>query len=201
MLILILVLDSMNLANKVKSSLIAFLVLSIFILIFFIFPLNKDIKNNAVELASQKQDSLYLDNRLKSIEEFRKDYKEIRKNIDKGQNLFVKSEAPVNFIGFLEEISENSNVSIKISPFPVAKKLGDKWHSMVFQISAVADFENFLKFLEKIESGPYLIQIENLDIVRLTAQDLNARELAAYSVGDIKTNFSLKTFANQISEL
>jgi len=191
----------MSLANKVKLSLIVFLVLSIFMLVFLIFPLSKDIKNNATELTFRKQDSLYLDDRLKNIEEFRKDYKEIRKNIDKGKNLFVKSEAPVNFIGFLEEISENSNVSIKISPFPVAKKLGDQWYSMVFQISTVADFENFLKFLEKIESGPYLTQIENLNIVRLTAQDLNAKELAAYSVGDIKANFSLKAFANQISEL
>jgi len=191
----------MSLANKVKLSLIVFFVLSIFILVFFIFPLNKDIKNNAVELTFRKQDSLYLDNRLKNIEEFRKDYKEIRKNIDKGESLFVKSEAPVNFIGFLEEISENSNVSIKISPFPVAKKLGDKWYSMIFQISAAAGFENFLEFLEKIELGPYLIQIENLDIVRLTARDLNAKELAAYSIGDIKANFSLKAFANQIPEL
>jgi hypothetical protein len=154
-----------------------------------------------MELVLRRQDSLQLDNTLKSIEEFRKDYKEIRKNIDKGESSFLKSEAPVNFIGFLEKISENSNTSIDISPSPVVKKLGDKWYSMIFQISATAGFENFLKFLEKIESGPYLIQIENLNIVRLTTQGLSAEELEAYSIGDIKANFSLKAFANQVPEL
>jgi hypothetical protein len=182
----------MNLANKVKLSLIIFLALTILMLVLFIYPLYKNIQDNTVELSRQKQDSLYLDDKLKNIDEFKKDYKEIRKNINKGESLLVRSEAPVSFIGFLEQISEESDISIKISPSPAIKKLGDAWYSMVFQISTTADFGNFLKFIEKIELGPYLTQIENLNI-GLTDEDLNAD-----SVGHIKSNFSLKAFANQM---
>lgn len=191
----------MTLKNKTKLSLIIFLALSVFILIFLVFPLYKNIKDNATELSFKKQDSLYMDNKLENIEEFRKNYKEIKANLEKGENLFVKSEAPVNFIGFLEEISQESNVSIEISPSAPAKKVDDLWYSIIFQIDANGRFPNVLKFIEKLESGPYLIQIETLGIIRLTADDLRSKDLARYSIGDAKASFSIKAFANQTSEL
>jgi len=187
----------MTLKTKTKLSFIVFLALSIFILIFLIFPLYKNIKDNAAELSFKKQDSLYVDNELKNIEEFRKNYKEIKANLEKGENLFAKSEAPVNFIGFLEETSQESNISIKISPSVPIKKVGDPWYSIIFQINANGRFPDILKFIEKLESGPYLTQIETLGIIRLTADDLKSKELARYSIGDAKAIFSIKAFANQ----
>jgi len=191
----------MTLKNKTNLSLIVFLALSIFILIFLVFPLYKNIKDNAVELSLKKQDSLSVDNKLKNIEEFRENYKEIKENLEKGENLFVKSEAPVNFIGFLEEISQKSNVSIKIFPSAPMKKVSDPWHSIIFHINANGRFPDILKFIERLESGPYLTQIETLGIMHLTANDLKAEGLAGYSVGDAKVSFSIKTFADQTSEL
>jgi len=191
----------MILKNQIKLSLIIFLALSIFILIFLVYPLYKDIKDNATELSFKKQDSFYMDNELKNIEEFKKNYKEIGVNLEKGESLFVKSEAPVNFIGFLEKTSENSDVSIEISPSASVKKINDQWYSIVFQINANGKFPDILKFIEKLESGPYLSQIETLNVTRLTADNLRSKEFAGYSVGDAKTRFSIKAFANQISEL
>jgi len=191
----------MILKNKTKLSLIIFLALSIFILIFLVFPLYKNIKDNAIELSLKKRGSLYVDNKLKNVEEFRKNYKEIKVNLEKGKSLFLKSEAPVNFIRFLEEISQESNVSIKISPSTPAKKMDDPWYSIVFQINANGSFPNVLKFIEKLESGPYLTQIETLGIIRMTANDLRSKDLAKYSIGDVKASFSIKAFANQTSGL
>lgn len=191
----------MTLKNKIKISLIIFLALSIFILIFLVYPLYKNIKDNATELAFKKQDSFYIDNKMKNIEEFKKNYNEIGVNLEKGESLFVKSEAPVNFIGFLEKTSEDSDVSIKISPSVPVKKINDPWYSIIFQLSAIGKFPDILKFIEKLESGPYLTQIETLDIIRLTADNLKSKEFAGYSVGDAKINFSIKAFANQVSKL
>ncbi len=186
----------MILKDKIKLSLIVFLALSIFILIFLVYPIYKNIKDNAIELSLKKQDSLYIDNKLSNIEEFKKNYKEIKANLEKGESLFIKSEAPVNFIGFLEKISENSDVSIKISPSAAVIKMDDFWYSIMFQINASGRFPDILKFIEKLESGPYLTQIETLDIIRLTVNDVRSKEFAGYSVGDTRASFSIKSFAN-----
>ena len=191
----------MTLKNKIELSLIIFLALSIFILIFLVYPLYKDIKDNAAELSFKKQDSFYIDNKLKNIEDFKKNYQEIGVSLEKGESLFVKSEAPVNLIGFLEKTSEDFNVPIKISPSAPVKKINGPWYSIVFQISASGKFPDILKFIEKLESGPYLSQIEILNITRLTADNLKSKEFAEYSVGDVKINFSIKAFANQDSQL
>lgn len=191
----------MTLKNKIKLSLIIFLALSIFILILLVYPLYKNIKDNATELSFKKQDSFYVDNKLKNIEEFKKNYKEIGASLEKGESLFVKSEAPVNFIGFLEKASEDYDVPIKISPSAPVKKINDPWYSIVFQLSASGKFPDIIKFIEKLESGPYLAQIETLNITRLTADNLKSKEFAGYSVGDVKISFSIKAFANQTSEL
>ena len=189
----------MTLKNKTKLSLIIFLVLSIFILIFLVYPLYEDIKNNAVELSLKKQDSFYIDNKLKNIEGFKENYKEIKASLEKGESLFLKSEAPVNFIGFLEKTSEDSDVSIKISPSASVKKMNDPWYSIIFQINASGKFPDILKFIEKLESGPYLSQIETLNITRLTADNLKSKEFSGHSVGDAKVSFSIKACANQAS--
>ncbi len=191
----------MTLKNRVKLSLAIFVTLSIFMIVFLIYPLFKDIKENAAELSLKKQGSLYLDTKLENIEEFRRGYKEIKANLEKGENLFVNSEAPVDFIGFLEDISEDSNVSIKISPSEPTKKTGDSWYSIIFQVNAVSSFPNLLRFIEKMESGPYLIQIESINITRLALENLKSKELQAYSVGDASASFSIKAFANQVSKL
>ncbi|MCP6718439.1 MAG: hypothetical protein KJI70_02785 [Patescibacteria group bacterium] len=187
----------MTLENKAKLSLIIFLGISILIIVFSIYPLFKSINDNAVELSFKKQDVLYLDNKLENIDEFKRNYKEIKGNLEKGENLFATSEAPVDFIGFLEEISKNTYVSIKMAPSPLAKSLNDPWFSMVFQIKTVSSFRNFLEFIEKLETGPYLTQIKSLNIVRLTKENLRAESLSGYSIGDARGDFSVKVFANK----
>jgi len=191
----------MILENKAKLSLIIFLGISILIIVFSIYPLFKSINDNAVELSFKKQDVLYLDNKLENIDEFQRNYKEIKGNLEKGENLFAASEAPVDFIGFLEEISEKTYVSIKIAPSALSKAFNDPWFSMVFQIKTISGFRNFLEFVEKLETGPYLTQIKNLNITRLTKKDLSTGNLSGYSIGDAQGNFSVKVFTNGMLEL
>ncbi len=191
----------MTLENKAKLSFVVFLGISILIIVFSIYPLFKSINDNAVELSFKKQDALYLDNKLENIDEFKRNYKEIKGNLEKGENLFATSEAPVDFIGFLEEISKNTYISIEIAPSPLAKSLNDPWFSMVFQIRAVSGFRNFLEFIEKLETGPYLTQIKSLNITRLTSEALRAKSLIGYSIGDVRSDFSVKVFADQTLEL
>ena len=73
--------------------------------------------------------------------------------------------------------------------------------SMVFQIKTISAFKNFLEFIEKLETGPYLTQIKSLNITRLTEEGLRAKSLSGYSIGDVRSDFSVKVFADQTLEL
>jgi hypothetical protein len=96
-------------------------------------------------------------------------------------------EVPVEFIGFLEKTAANSSVNIEISPLPVTKDETDAWSSLNFQIAANGSFPHLLLFIEKLESSPYLIEIQSLTISQLTGEKIPA--------GNINALFSFKVFA------
>jgi len=184
----------MALKNKINLSLFIFLVLSVFLIVFLIIPCFKDIKNNSRELISEKEKIASLEDKIKNIEEFKKNYQEIEPNLEKIGTLFVESEAPVDFISFLERTSQDCKTLVKISSSFVTKETKDPWSSLSFQITSAGSFPNFLKFLEKLESSQYLIEIKNLNITRLNEFELKSKEFENFSFGDVKANFLLKIY-------
>ena len=106
----------MTIKNTIHISLLIVLALSVSLSIFLIRPIFSGIKKNSEELINQKQKINFLEEKIKNIEEFKENQDEIGKNLEKTKTLFVESEAPVNFIGFLEQIAKESHLSIKISP-------------------------------------------------------------------------------------
>ena len=184
----------MTIKNKINLSLIFFLILAIFLLAFLIYPLLKDIKNNSKEMISQKKEVLSLENKIKDIEEFRKNYAKIRPNLEKIETLFTNSEAPIDFISFLEKTSQDCRVSIQIVPAAITRVSEEPWPSLSFSITLTGSFPNFLRFLEKLESGPYLTEIQNLSIKRLQDTELKSKEFESLSLGDIQASFLIKVF-------
>jgi hypothetical protein len=53
-------------------------------------------------------------------------------------------------------------------------------------------FANFMKFLEKLEAAPYLIEIENLIIKRVTASELGWGEIKTLKSSDIQATLDIK---------
>lgn len=185
----------MTLKNKINLLLATFLLLGVFLLMFLIRPVYKDIQEGSRELISKKQELVSLENKIKNIEEFRKNYREIKENLEKAKTLFIKPAAPVDFISFLEESSQDTQIAIDISPSSARKEKGDIWPSMAFQIRSVCSFPRCFRFLEKLELSPYLIKIRNLNITRLTEQELRSKGFEEFSLGATKINLSLKVFA------
>ena len=182
----------MNIKNKINLSLIFFLILAIFLIAFLIYPLLEDIKNNSKEIISQKKEIKVLENKIRDIEEFRKNYAKIRPNLEKIETLFIDSEAPIDFISFLEKTSKGCQVSIEIVPAAITNE--EPWPSLSFSITLTGSFPNFLRFLEKLESGPYLTEIQNLSIKRLQDTELKSKEFESLSLGDIQASFLIKVF-------
>lgn len=184
----------MNFKSKINLPLFIFIILNICLILFLIYPLFKEIKSKATELLSQKQSLTLLEARAENFEKFRINYQEIKSDLEKIDGLFINPEMPVDFIRFLEKTSRDSQITIKISPGLPTKIAKDPWPSLIFQITSVSSFPNFLKFLEKLEFSNYLIEIQNLNIARLTETELKSKEFETFSLGDVKAILTLKVY-------
>ena len=173
----------LTIQNKIYLSIAGFILLIILMIVFAIYPLFKDMKNNSQELISQKEKFAVLGTKISNLENFKIIYKELEETLDKIDDLFTNPEVPVGFISFLEKSAKESQIEIEISSSPSPKSKKDFWPSLNFQITSTGSFTNFLKFLEKIENSQYLVEIENLNVNRIRG-----------SLGSVTTNLSIKVF-------
>lgn len=127
-----------------------------------------------------------LEAEISSLEKFKILYKNIEEALKTIDKLFVGSEVPVDFITFLENTSQSSSVKTEISPSSVRKIEKDPWPSLIFQLSSSGSFNNFLKFLKKLENSPYLVETQNLNIARIGGEKT--------ATSDINAIFSIKVF-------
>jgi len=174
----------MTLKNKINLSLIIFIVLSVCLIVLVIYPLFKEIKNSSEELVSEKQKLFSLERKIENLKEFQTLWLKIEPNLKKIDQLFIDPQVPVEFVNFLEKIAKDSEILIEISSSLSSKTEKDPWSSLLLQINSTAPFSKFLKFLEKIEASPYLIEIQNL----------NARGLIE---GDTGITLSIKVYTSQ----
>ena len=185
--------------NKINLSLIIFSILSICLIVFIIYSLFDGIKKNSESLISQKAASVSFGAKIKELEEFQTVYQDLKPNLEKIDALFIDSKVPVEFINFLETTSQEYQNLIKISPGLPLKTERDPWLSIVFQITSTGSFPNFLRFLAKIETSPYLIEVQNLNVKRLTEKALMSKApnqgLAEGSLGDVEATLLIKVYA------
>lgn len=176
----------MNPKKKIYITLVVLGGLSILSIVLIIRPLFKEIKKNSEGLLLEKNNLILLEDKIKNLEESENLYKTHQSNLDKIDELFVNPEVPIEFVNFLENNAAKSQLSIEISSVALTKKETDPWPSLSFQTSTVGSFSNFLKFLEKLETSPYLIEIINLNVKKL-----------AEAESDVEAIFSIKVFTKE----
>jgi Tfp pilus assembly protein PilO len=175
---------SLNPNKKIMVSGVIFGIVIFIFIVLIIYPLFGAIRAESKELISQKNKQAELILKTENIKEFQKNYKDYQPNLKRIDNLFVNSAEPINFIEFLEREAANSRLSIEIAPFPPPKIKEDLWSSMNFQLKISGAFSDFLKFLEKLESSPYLIEVLNLNINKPTEEELVSNLLIKVYVRD-----------------
>lgn len=176
--------------NRIYITCLAFAVVAIALLTFLIFPLIAEIKNKSVELISAKNDVATLVAEDKEIESFKINYANYKLNFEKIDRMFVDEKNPVDFIKFLEQTASNSGITSDIS---LASSLSDNPTYLNFQFSSTGEYEKILKFGQQIESGPYLIEIENL--VVSNSIDPQGSEKKIFK--KVSATFLIKVFVKQ----
>jgi Tfp pilus assembly protein PilO len=145
-------------------------------IVFIIYPLIRDIRENSAEFISQKQKLADLEEKIKNLNDFKILYKEYKPNLDIIDNLFIDSEVPVDFIAFLENTAKNCQLEIRISPSS-SKSKDEFGYYLGFNVSLAGIPDNLMKFIDKIENAPYLIKINSVIANRST--DDSGKETAS----------------------
>lgn len=173
----------MKTTKKILTSLIILGLISLVFIVFLVYPLFNEIKKESQNLISQKRTLVELTTKTQNLKKFQATYNTYQENLEKIDKLFVNPTEPLNFIEFLETEAADSQLLIEIFPSPSQEIAVDPWPSLNFQLTLIGSFPNFLKFLEKLESSSYLIEVLNLNIRRLTENE-----------GDINVTLLIKIY-------
>lgn len=174
--------------GKAKGSFIAlsvFLAIGLLLIILVIKPLFQEVKERSEELVLVKREGAQLSKKEKDIVEIRNLFARHEKDFEKMESLFVDSENPLSFINFLEKQAAQSEIFLQISSLGLEVEK-TPWPSLSFQIKMAGSFKNFLRFLERLESAPCLIQMVNLNLKMLEEGDIQKEEFKNFSVGGIQ---------------
>lgn len=152
-----------------KKIIIASVAVFIGILLFAILgvlPLLRGIKENSKALESQYVKILNANSDEAEVVRYLKFSQTHKDDLEIIESIFVDSQTPVGFIQFIEEISATSNIEVKITPGTAKKQKGVPWPTMSFHLASFANYPDFFRFVEKLENGPYLLEIRNTSLSR-----------------------------------
>jgi len=122
------------------------------------------------EIQKSSQDFLIAREKISSLTKEREDFGKIKifyqnhqSDFEKIEKFFVDPDVPIDFISFLEKTAQDCQLQLKINSLIKNQSKENTMPSLSFQLSLQGFFPNFLRFLEKIENGPYLVETVNLN--------------------------------------
>lgn len=141
---------------------IIFGIIVIILLFFVIYPLLSGVKKNSQEFILAKKELISFKAETEEFEQSKKAYGSLKADLEKIDELFINPDVPIDLIKFWRETAKDSSLSIDIFPTSLGASETALWDSIGFRLSLIGSFSNFLKFVEKIETASYLIEIQNL---------------------------------------
>jgi len=184
--------------NKIKIYLGFFIFSIIFgaIFRFALIPFAKEFQDSSLSVDFSGKALKLFFQRAEDFAAFKnnKSYYENIKNELNG--CFARADAPISFIEFLEEEAENFNLYIRIQPLAIKTESIDLWQPVGFQVSLLGSFPASLKFLERIEQGPFLSDILQININNVSEEKLKQKEFETEKAGDVSTLLAIKVFSS-----
>lgn len=185
--------------KKIYISSAILILLIILFIIFLICPIFEEIKKNSKDLISQNENLASLEVKVVNLKKFETIYQNLKPNLEKIDNLFIDPEVPVEFISFLEKTSRECDLTLSLSLSSQKKIAEETWSSLNFQTNLTGSFLDFSKFLEKLESSPYLIEIKDITINKLKETEIK-KESKESSFSNTEAALLIKVYTKQENE-
>lgn len=170
----------------------------ILVISLIIFPLVQKIGADSQELfQKEKVVESFLQN-WQDLENSKKDYAEIKKELEEKPALLVPQEA-IKFIQAMESFAQATQnyqtISVlKKTPSAEAEADVSPENILDFQISLWGSFPNLIKFLIYLENAPYLTNVASLQINRLTEKEFSQLEEINLPAGNINSVITLLVY-------
>ncbi|OGZ67386.1 MAG: hypothetical protein A3C58_03800 [Candidatus Staskawiczbacteria bacterium RIFCSPHIGHO2_02_FULL_34_10] len=179
----------MKIKNKINTTALVFLLIVLLLIVFIIYPIFKYVINSSKEVSNKKSEIVSLALESKELNDFKEKYNDHSVKFSQINNLFAKSQDPIDFIKFLEKTASDYNIEAVINLAPTPKGINiNSLPSFIFQISTKGEFPNVLKFLEKLEKSNYLININNVSMQKQSYQVADKKALST----EVTANFLLE---------
>lgn len=145
------------------------------VIIFLIYPVFKKFNEYVNEFSGTKKELSLFEKRSNNLLEIKKTYIDWQPSLEKTEKLFIDSEVPIDFIRFLENTSADCGLTLDMSSASSSSESSSgTWPSISYQLSLSGSYNNVMTFLEKVESSPYLIEEQGLNIRRTASQEKNS---------------------------
>jgi hypothetical protein len=176
----------MKIFRKTILTPILFLIIVIIFISFFILPTFDQIKKISQNISSLELDLENLEKRAENIKNFKRKFPTIKDNLSLFENSFVNREFPIEFVNFLENTAKSYQISLEISLLKSEKNY------LSFQIIVIGPPKEIFRFVEKVENCSYLVQIEKININKLSETETKAKEMEKISGPILKSIFSIQ---------
>lgn len=186
----------MDSKKKIYAIIIIFLLGAVFLIVFAITPLLEEIIASSKEFFSIKQSTAIIREKIEQTSGVKQEFLALETSLEKIRTLFVNSEMPVGFLQFLEETAKSNNLSINISYTSQGKEESSTFPFLGFRLVTSGSFPNSWKFLRKLETSSYLLEIQDLVIRHLTENQLRQEDYRELSISDVELSLSIKIFIN-----
>ena len=165
---------------------LGFLILSCFLASF----LFKEIKKSSKSLSLTKRELAIIIGKTKQTSVLKEKMSILRPDLEKIKRVFINTETPIDFFQFLEKTAKDQQISIKTS---ISAKM-EKENALAFNLSLAGPFPNCLQFLGKMETAPYLIEIENFT-ARQLPQEVTLQGYKGIPYADTDLSVIIKVFS------
>lgn len=133
-----------------------------------------NIKNISDEVVEAKKTTMLITERNKKIEEVRKNYDNIEKEIGLISETFVEKnyERVGEMFMDLERVASKYNVELINDPSSKGeKKMGANIYAAYFTMSATGEYDDLMKFLLNLDNFKYYIDLNNLEVASNVLKD------------------------------
>jgi hypothetical protein len=152
----------MEIKKQIYIIVSVFALASLFLVLFFIYPIMSEISGKSAELVSYRDKGLSLDGQFNEAANFKQKYEDYKSNLEKADNLCIDSQNPVYFIEFLEKTASELGLQLQIST-PTQSMEGNMTFQNI-QLSSTGGFSQTIKFANELEAGPFLINIQRINM-------------------------------------
>jgi len=156
---------TISLKNKIylTSGIMTLVVIGLWLIV--ISPSIVKIKSYNADIHDKRVTLEILQKQKAQIDTLEREYKKIQEDTKQISQVFIFRERTLDFISLMENIASEYQISQEISLEELGKSGGDI-QKLTLQLNLKGDFINLIKYINKIETLDYYIDINSLNFFR-----------------------------------